>query len=163
MASEIDFQAFLTAVTTKIQTEFPTLQTVTSQIGGAVPTALPALLLSVDRFDFPEDHTPFTGQLAADLTLTARLIWGEKSVSSALEATQLSADLISFIQEQRWGLELEPAQALEITLATESPLSSSHEVRDIRFTQLLWLGANLYAQDPSTPLPSELIIQGCVA
>lgn len=90
---------------------------------------------------------PMTGQLNITLSNEIRVIDTNSTAKSLIALQQLALQISQGIEQNRFGLEIEPA-----TLWYVSPVpSSNNQVWSIRFEQIVKVGVDAYQSTVKTP------------
>jgi len=149
--TNIDLEALMEAVVTRIAVAFPAFSTVSDYDALRSGLAIPACLITLEDFEAEPDANPLTGQLAVMVRWRARVVIGFKTPSAKREIRKLAAALALFIHGQRWGLPVEAAAVTVIAPDDFEPALDQFEVWSVDFQQTVHLGESVWVNDGSIP------------
>ena len=119
------------AITQKIKTQFPDLQTVEFYRLDRKNLPVPACILELVECEAAPDENPGTAQLAVRARFSAQLTIGFRQPgrkNPKLEIRRLAAAVAAFVHQQRWGVRIDPAEVIGFWPDDFSPELEQFEV-----------------------------------
>lgn len=142
--TKVDLGELHQAVLDRIAGEFPALQTVEDYRELRSELALPAVLVNLEDFEAVPESDPLTGQLAVMSRWRAQIVIGFRTDVAQREIRRLAAAIGLFIQGQRWGEAVAPAEVLLIAPDDFEPALDQFVVWSVEWQQIIHLGESVW-------------------
>jgi hypothetical protein len=150
--TEITIDQLQTAITTNIAAQFPDLKTVALyDEDDRDGNPLPAVFVEVEDFEAYPDEDPGTEQTAVQLRISARIVIGFRTAKAKTEIRRLAAALAHFVNQNRWGLPVSPAEFLVAGPDDFDPGLDQFETWRVEWQQIVHLGTSVWESDDTTP------------
>jgi|GEM_PF-805806 len=142
--TEIDLNQLHQSIIDAIALQFPDLATVDDYHEERKRLASPACLIELADMEGSPDDAPGTEQLAMLARFEARIIIGFRTANAKREIRKLAAAIGVFIQANRFGQPISPAEVTAITPDDFSPELDQYEVWRIEWQHIIHLGATVW-------------------
>lgn len=149
--TEITLDDYHDGVIDALRTAFPDLATVDDYPNDRQRVQVPAALVEVTEMLAVPDDDPGTGQLALELQVELRYIVGWRGANQGRLVRRNAAALAHFIQQNQWGLPVEPARVLACEPDEFSPELDQYIVWRIEWAQIVHIGENEWLDDGTPP------------
>jgi hypothetical protein len=149
--TEIDLNQLHQSIIDAIAAQFPDLVTVDDYHEERNRLAIPACLIELADMEGSPDDDPGTEQLAMVARFEARIIIGFRTPHAKREIRKLAAAIGAFIQANRFGQPISPAEVTAITPDDFSPELDQYEVWRIEWQHIVHLGATVWTNDGTIP------------
>ena len=150
--TEITINELQDAIVTSIALQFPDLKTVTiydEEDRDGKP--LPAVFVEIEDFEAYPGGDPGTEQTAVQLRISARIVIGFRTENAKTEIRMLAAAMAHFVNRNRWGLPVSPAEFLVAGPDDFEPALDQYEVWRVEWQQVVHLGESVWESDDTTP------------
>ncbi|WP_105901429.1 hypothetical protein [Vibrio gangliei] len=150
MTDSIHLTTYHDAVIDWLKTNVDWLQTV--QYYPEVQTELPApcAFFAVEEWDLSEEQ-PMNGMLAVDLNCKIMVVFGLLNEDYQIEVRNAAMAICSAINEQRFGLPIEPLVLQGAEPDSFQPELDDYAVWSIRYIQTIEVGTDVYKPEGITP------------
>lgn len=150
--TEVSLDTLHDVIIQQIQAQFSNLQTVEFYRTDYSGLAIPACLLEITEFENEPAEDPGTEQLAVNARFEARLIIGFKTPKAKLEIRKLATAFAAWVKFRKWpGAPSGEAQVIGIYEDHLDPALNQYEVWRVEWTQLLFLGSNVWLGEGVVP------------
>ena len=116
---------------------------------------LPAVFVEVEDFEAYPDADPGTEQTAMQLRISARIVIGFRTARAKTEIRMLAAAMAHFVNLNRWGLPVAPAEFLVAGPDAFDTALDQYEVWRVEWQQVAHLGASVWESDDT--MPTEIL------
>lgn len=150
--TEITIEQMQDAITTSIAAHFPALKAVALyDEDDRDGKPLPAVFVEIEDFEGAPDANPGTEQTAVQLRISARIVIGFRTAKAKTEIRKLAAAMAHFVNLNRWGLPVSPAEFLVAGPDDFEPGLDQFETWRVEWQQIVHLGESVWESDDTTP------------
>lgn len=150
MSDAVDIAALFGAIRTTLAAQFVDLEVYAVGSERKQGMKIPCCTLNVEDFE-KADNDLGTEQLSVVLRFETSLVLGAKSETAKQQAVLLALSFATFIDGQRWGLTMEPAQFESASPDEFSPALDKYEVWTVAWAQEVTLGESVWTNDGTLP------------
>ncbi|CAM3711727.1 hypothetical protein PHIN109289_05360 [Phaeobacter inhibens] len=151
MTRSIDLDKFHDAVKLEIADNFPTVSTVEDYDTDRKDLMAPAILIELVDMEADPDSDPGTEQLAVVSKWVARIIMSFRTENVKREIRKFAAALGVLVHQNRWSMQMGPAQVTYIGPDAFSPELDKYEVWAVEWDQQIDLGQSVWTGEGVTP------------
>lgn len=143
--TEVSLDTLHDVMVQQIQAQFPTLQTVEFYRTDYSGLPIPACLLEMTEMENEPAEDAGTDQIAVKARFEARFIIGFKTPNAKREIRKLAAAFAAWVKFRKWpGAPSGEAEVIGCYDDHFEPALEQYEVWRVEWTQLLFLGANVW-------------------